>query len=141
MTGREHARERAPGCQENGCRDHGCRDERGSGTVLVLGIVTALVVVLLALGALAQAQVARGTAQAGADLAALAAARAQRDGWDPCERAGAVARRNGTVVTGCAAVGDGSVRVDVAGERGVRVLGVRVGSARASARAGPASLR
>ncbi|MBD5785327.1 histidine kinase [Cellulosimicrobium terreum] len=115
--------------------------ERGSGTVLVLAVVAALLVCLLALAALAQAQRARGSAQAGADLAALAAATALRDGWDPCARAGEVAVRNDVTVTACAPVGDGSVRVDVASTSGVDVLGVRLGSTHASARAGPATLR
>ena len=59
----------------------------------------------------------------------------------PCDRAGEVAGRNDVRITACAALGDGSVRVDVADDRGVRVLGVSLGSATAAARAGPASLR
>ncbi|WP_435738450.1 Rv3654c family TadE-like protein [Cellulosimicrobium sp. PMB13] len=113
--------------------------ERGAGTVLVLGIVACLLVVLVALGGLAQAQAARGRAQAGADLAALAAATALRDGWEPCGRARETAGRNGVRVVACAETGAGSVRVDVVSGPTVSVLGVALGEATAAARAGPAT--
>jgi secretion/DNA translocation related TadE-like protein len=109
--------------------------------VLVLGIVAGLVVVLVALGALAHAQALRGRAQAGADLAALAAASALRDGWDVCARARETAGRNGVRVTACAETGAGTVRVDVVAGPVVEVLGVALGEATAAARAGPASAR
>ncbi|WP_069386059.1 Rv3654c family TadE-like protein [Cellulosimicrobium cellulans] len=112
--------------------------ERGAGSVLVLGIVAGLVVVLVALGSLAQAQALRGRAQAGADLAALAAASALRDGWDACGRAHETAARNDVRVTGCAEAGEGSVRVDVTAGPVVEVLDVALGEATAAARAGPA---
>ena len=115
--------------------------ERGAGTVLVLGIVAAVLVLALGLAALAHAQAARGTAQTGADLAALAAATAARDGWDPCGRAREVAARNAVAVTACAAQGGGVVRDDVASTDGVTVLGVALGRASAAARAGPATAR
>ncbi|QJW37822.1 Rv3654c family TadE-like protein [Cellulosimicrobium protaetiae] len=115
--------------------------ERGAGTVLVLGIVAAVLVLALGLGSLAHAQAARGAAQTGADLAALAAATALRDGWDPCGRAREVAARNAVAVTACAEQGGGAVRVDVATTTGVTVLGVAVGQATAAARAGPATAR
>jgi len=115
--------------------------ERGAGTVLVLGIVAVVLVLALGLASLARAQAARGAAQTGADLAALAAASAARDGWDPCARAREVAPRNGVVVTACAEQGAGVVRVDVESSAGVTVLGVALGRAAAAARAGPASAR
>lgn len=118
---------------------HGTAGERGAGTVLVLGIVAGLVVVLVALGGLAQAQAARGRAQTGADLAALAAATALRDGWEPCGRARETAGRNGVRVVACAETGAGSVRVDVVSGPTVSVLGVALGEATAAARAGPAT--
>ncbi|WP_264029431.1 Rv3654c family TadE-like protein [Cellulosimicrobium sp. SH8] len=116
-------------------------EERGAGTVLVLGIVAAVLVLALGLAALAHAQAARGAAQTGADLAALAAATAARDGWDPCGRAREVAARNAAAVTTCAEQGGGVVRVDVASTAGVTVLGVALGGATAAARAGPATAR
>ncbi len=82
--------------------------ERGAGTVLVLGVVAAVLVLAVALGALAQAQAARGTAQTGADLAALAAATAARDGWEPCGRARETAAHNRVVVVACTEQGGGS---------------------------------
>ncbi|GEM_PF-1008349 len=115
--------------------------EHGAGTVLVLGIVAAVLVLALGLGALAHAQSARGAAQTGADLAALAAATAARDGWEPCGRAREVAARNAVAVTACAEQGSGVVRVDVASTAGVTVLGVALGRATAAARAGPATAR
>lgn len=115
--------------------------ERGAGTVLVLGVVAAVLVLALGLAALAHAQAARGAAQTGADLAALAAATAARDGWDPCGRAREVAARNAVSVTACAEQDGGVVRVDVATTAGVIVLGVELGRASAAARAGPATAR
>ncbi|GED09973.1 Rv3654c family TadE-like protein [Cellulosimicrobium cellulans] len=115
--------------------------ERGAGTVLVLGVVAAVLVLALGLAALAHAQAARGAAQTGADLAALAAAAAARDGWDPCGRAREVAARNAVSVTACGEQDGGVVRVDVASTTGVTVLGVTLGRASAAARAGPATAR
>ncbi|MDF9877854.1 Rv3654c family TadE-like protein [Cellulosimicrobium cellulans] len=115
--------------------------ERGAGTVLVLGVVAAVLVLALGLAALAHAQAARGAAQTGADLAALAAATAARDGWDPCGRAREVAARNAASVTACGEQDGGVVRVDVASTTGVTVLGVALGRASAAARAGPATAR
>jgi secretion/DNA translocation related TadE-like protein len=115
--------------------------ERGAGTVLVLGVVAAVLVLALGLGALAHAQAARGQAQTGADLAALAAAAAARDGWDACARAHEVAARNHSTVTACDDQGAGVVRVDVEGRTGITVLGVALGRPTAAARAGPATAR
>lgn len=115
--------------------------EHGAGTVLVLGVVAAVLVLALALAGLAQAQAARGTAQTGADLAALAAATAARDGWEPCGRAREAAARNRAVVVACTEQGAGVVRVDVESSAGVTFLGVTFGRATAAARAGPASAR
>ncbi|MGO3815803.1 MAG: Rv3654c family TadE-like protein, partial [Cellulosimicrobium funkei] len=89
----------------------------------------------------AQAQAARGTAQTGADLAALAAATAVRDGWEPCGRAREAAARNRAVVVACTEQGAGVVRVDAESSAGVTFLGVTFGRATAAARAGPASAR
>jgi secretion/DNA translocation related TadE-like protein len=120
-----------------------CRDDRGSGTVLLLGVVAVVVVLAAGLGLLVSAQLARGRAQAAADLAALAAADELRGGpaglgaavgGSPCGVAGAVAERNGGRLISCRAEGLGVVRVQVA-------VGGRAGTASADARAGPVSAR
>ncbi|MFD6443489.1 Rv3654c family TadE-like protein [Promicromonospora sp. NPDC060204] len=117
----------------------GCDPERGAGTVLVLGIVAAALLLAVGIAALGAAQSARGTAQAAADLGAIAGATALRDGFDPCGTAGAAVVRNGAEVVSCEVLGGGVVRVAAtraavgpAGE-----LGGALGSARATARAGP----
>ena len=87
--------------------------ERGAGTVLVLGIVAVAVVLALALAAIGGAQRARGTAQAAADLGALAAATVLQRGGDPCAAAGdAVARNHGRLAS-CVPEGAGIVEVKV----------------------------
>lgn len=109
----------------------GRRDDRGSGTVLLLAIVGVLGLVAVVLGLLAAAQNARGRAQSAADLAALAAASAWRDGWgDPCAVAAEAVRRNGGRLVACDALAGGVVTV-VAAARSP------AGAATADARAGP----
>ncbi|MDR7382956.1 Rv3654c family TadE-like protein [Promicromonospora iranensis] len=113
-----------------------CRDsERGAGTVLVLGIVAAILLLAVGIAALGAAQNARGAAQAAADLGALAGATALRDGFDPCGTAGAAVSRNGAEVASCAVLGGGVVRV--VATRAAGGPGGALGEARASARAGP----
>ncbi|MHA7135485.1 Rv3654c family TadE-like protein [Oerskovia turbata] len=127
MTGRRAVAER-----------HGV-PERGSGTVLALGLIAVVLVLGLALAALASAQAARGQAQAAADLAALAAATARQRGVDACPTASQTALRNGATVVACAEQGDGAVRVDVTRE--ATGWAGALGTARAAARAGPVSAR
>jgi secretion/DNA translocation related TadE-like protein len=128
---RDSAR-RGPG---SGRRD----SERGAGTVLILGIIAAVLLLALGIAALGAAQNARGAAQAAADLGALAGATALRDGFDPCGTAGAAVARNGAEVASCEVLGGGVVRVAAtrapAGVSGA--FGGALGPARASARAGP----
>ena len=112
-------------------------DERGSGTVLVLGIIAVLLAMAVCAGGLIQAQAAAGKARSTADLAALGGATALSSvvaPSEPCETAGRVARANGAEVTVCTVVGaDVVVEVSVR----TRVLGV-VREAVSAARAGPA---
>jgi secretion/DNA translocation related TadE-like protein len=79
---------------------------RGSGTVLmagVMGVVGVLfVVALLVAGYLVAAHRARGAA----DLAALSGAGRYQQGGDPCAAAGRTAAANGARVTSCDRVGD-----------------------------------
>ncbi|MFD6141594.1 Rv3654c family TadE-like protein [Promicromonospora sp. NPDC060271] len=117
-------------------RSSGRSSERGAGTVLVLGVVAAILVLAFGIAALGAAQNARGAAQVAADLGALAGATALRDGFDPCGTARSAVARNGAAVAACEELGGGVVRVVAtriaAGPGGV------LGEARASARAGPA---
>ena len=111
-------------------------DERGSGTVLVLGIIAVLLAMAVCAGGLIQAQAAAGKARSAADLAALGGATALSSivaPGDPCEAASRVARANGAEVTTCSVTGE-DVVVEVSVE--ARVLGVSR-PAVSSARAGP----
>ncbi|MEJ5914056.1 Rv3654c family TadE-like protein [Pseudokineococcus sp. 1T1Z-3] len=111
--------------------------ERGAGTVLVLGLAMAALVMASAVAVLGQAVVARHRAVAAADLAALAAADVLlgRTAGEPCAAAGRVAAAGGALVVGCRPTGQ-EVVVEVA----VPVDGLLagLGPARAAARAGPA---
>jgi len=106
-------------------------DERGSGSVLALGIVSAVVVVAAGGLALAGAGAAEAHAAAAADLAALAAAdvAAGRVGGVPCDIADAVARANGATLQACDQTG-----LTVTVTAATPYLGL---AASASARAGP----
>ncbi len=124
------------------------RDD-GAATVLVLAAVCLVMLCAGALLGLVQAQSARSTAQAAADLGALAAAEHRRladalggvvavdaagpagtAGGSVCERARAVVERNDARLTTCAELGAGVVEV------GVEVTSA-VGTARATSWAGP----
>ncbi|MDO4242891.1 MAG: pilus assembly protein TadG-related protein [Actinomyces sp.] len=110
--------------------------ERGSGTVLALGLIGVLVALALAVAAIIQAQAAAGRARSAADLAALAGATALHSVLapaDPCATAARVARANGAALEACTFRGeDVVVAVSVEAE----VLGFPR-QARAQARAGP----
>ncbi|RFU22225.1 Rv3654c family TadE-like protein [Geodermatophilus marinus] len=110
--------------------------ERGSATVWVVALAGVLAALTLAVVLVGAAAGARHRAGAAADLAALAAAaRAVRGDPEACAAAAAVAGANGARLRSCAVAG-GAV-VDVAVEVDVRLgpLGVRPAAARA--RAGP----
>ncbi|MET4427977.1 secretion/DNA translocation related TadE-like protein [Mycolicibacterium sp. 624] len=96
-----------------------------------------VVLVMISLGGVAvgSAVIARHRAQAAADLAALAAAgRIALGGDAACASAASIARRMGAAIASCAVDGlDVVVSVDVTAELGR----LRVGTARAAARAGP----
>ena len=85
----------------------GPRDDRGAGAVLAIALVMAVVVVGLAGVTLAAALSARQRVIGASDLAALAGADAASGAIAgvPCEVAAAVARGNGTRLTGCEARG------------------------------------
>lgn len=111
------------------------RGDDGAATLLVTACLGLLLLVGAALAVIAAMIAAHRSAQAAADLAALAGALAVRDGGEVCGAASDVAAANGARVTRCSVAGDDvTVRVEVAGPRW---LGQRHDLA-AEARAGPA---
>lgn len=112
------------------------RRDRGSATVLVLGLAVVLTVVAaLGLGA-AEAVVTRHRADAAADLAALAAATRAADGQaEACRTAARTAALTGSAAVGCRVDGDvATVVVEVRLPGRLAVLP----PLRVTARAGPA---
>lgn len=113
--------------------------DKGSGSVLVLGVCSGLVSLLLLVLALSSAVLARHRAEAAADLAALAGADVVvgRAAGEPCARAEQVLLAHGAASAGCVVADDGSVLVSAtvspSGLAGV------LGPARAQARAGQAT--
>lgn len=109
--------------------------DRGSATVYVLA---AAAVVLAAGGVGAEvgaAVVARHRAASAADLAALAAASTALRGGPACAVAGRVVRANAGQLAGCQLIGPDAV---VTAEVAPAGIGRSWGTARVSARAGPA---
>lgn len=113
-----------------------CRgaSDRGAATVLTVAMAGVLLLAGAAGGVVGALVVDHRTAQAAADLAALAAASASAAG-DPCVRAAAIAADNGARLRACRREGlDVVVAVVVTGPRWLGQHGDLV----ASARAGPA---
>lgn len=109
--------------------------EGGSGTVLALGLGLLLILACAALVMLGQALASSARAAAAADLAALAAADAERGlrGGTACGTARTVAELNGASLSTCDVEKPGStVRVTVEVD-----AGAPWGPARGRARAGP----
>ncbi len=111
------------------------RGERGAATLIVLAMSGLLMFVGLALAGVAAIVLTQRSAQAAADLAALAGASAAVSGGDACAAAGEIAEANGAALADCELTG---VVVTVA----VQVDGPRLADRRydvtAEARAGPA---
>ncbi|RKT79078.1 secretion/DNA translocation related TadE-like protein [Terracoccus luteus] len=121
------------GRHRRGCVHLGDRD-RGSGSVLVVGVVLALLVLTAGGLVVGSAVVASGRARAAADLAALAGAAALQRGSSAgaaCAEAGQVATSNGSRPTGCAVSG---FDVEVTTSSGAALV---AGVAVARSRAGP----
>jgi secretion/DNA translocation related TadE-like protein len=112
--------------------------DRGSGTVLVLGIVLAVMILTGGLVDVGTAIVTRHRAEAAADLAALAAVSAGNEGEKGvnCRSAAVVAAAHNAVIMSCRALADGSAEVQVGLLVPVRILGMPRIWARARARAG-----
>jgi secretion/DNA translocation related TadE-like protein len=77
------------------------RDDEGAGTVLAVAMMGLLVTVTIAVAGVVGVIATHRTAQAAADLAALAGAAALQDGGDACARAADVADRNRASLSGC----------------------------------------
>ena len=125
------AREARPPLRPNGGPD------RGSSSVLVVGVLGAVLAFTAGALALGSVVVASHHARTAADLGALAGATALRDGATPgiaCGTAVSVAAANGAVLQHCS-VGPGSTLMVVAARRPV----LWPLPATAKARAGPAS--
>ena len=113
---------------------HQRRHERGAASLFAVACLAMLLLVGAALGVVAAMLRAHRTAQAAADLSALAAAVASGRGDDPCAAAAAIAVANGATLTSCSTQGrEALVQVVVDGPRW---LG-QVGDLAAEARAGP----
>jgi secretion/DNA translocation related TadE-like protein len=110
------------------------RADRGSASLLAVGLIGVLVLVAVALGTVSAIVHAHRRAQAAADLAALAGAAAQADGRDGCQVAAQMAVANGGALTGCHPEG-ADLRVLVTVE-GPDVLGTTA-TLTGEARAGP----
>ena len=109
-------------------------DERGSVMPFAVACLGLILLVAAALGVVAAMVAAHRTAQAAADLAALAGAAAVQRGGDGCAAARAIAVANGGVLDDCTVAGrDVVVTVRVVGPRW---LGQHADLA-ARARAGP----
>ena len=94
------------------------RPERGSASLLVVGLTGVLLLIGMAATFVVATAAAHRRAQGAADLAALAAAAALQQGSDPCGAAGRFAGANGASLTGCQVLGeDVLVQVAVAGPR------------------------
>lgn len=110
-------------------------DERGSATVLVVAVAGLLLVLGAALGVVGAMVRAHRVAQAGADLSALAGARALAEGRDGCADAARIASMNGVRLATCRVSGREVVVSVVA--TGPHWLG-QTADLSAQARAGPA---
>ena len=108
--------------------------ERGSATLFVLAVTGLLMFVGLGLSGVAAIVLTQRSAQAAADLSALAGASAAVSGSDACEAAAAIAEANGATLVECRLAGPVvTVAVTAAGPR----LIDRRYDITAEARAGP----
>lgn len=123
----------APDRGERGERGH--RGQRGAATVLGVALLGVLLLVAAALGTVGAVFAAHRSAQAAADLAALAGAGALQQGADACFAAARVAGDNGAQAVRCTVTG-AEVEVEAL-VRGPRWLG-RSADPVGVARAGPA---
>lgn len=117
-----------------------CRGERGSSTVLALGVIAALLAATIGALAVLSAVRAAHIARSSADLSALAAAIAYQQSPDAgaaCAEAGRLATRHGVRLLTCRVDGGGVVDVTVEAGIPLRLGGVGPDHAEGRARAGP----
>lgn len=94
------------------------RDETGGVTLFALSCLALLLFLGAALGVVAAMVRVHRSAQAAADLAALAGASSLASGRDPCAAAAEIARANGALTTSCVVSGrDVVVVVEAPGPR------------------------
>ena len=100
------------------------RDDRGSGTVVAVGIIAGLMVLLSLVTLLGAAAVTKTQAARASDLAALAAADTARGlhAGDPCTVAEQVAARNSAVLQECSVGGEYPTEVTVTVAREVDAM-------------------
>lgn len=111
------------------------RSDRGSASVLALGVIAVVFVLTAATVALLAATLASHRARAAADLGALAGAEVLNEGpaWgSPCQVAAEVVSRNRSALVGCRISGS-SIEIQVESTAPMR----GIGPATARARAGP----
>ena len=82
------------------------RDQRGSGTVLMAGVMAVVVTLGGTATVVAGYLVSHHQARSAADLAALSGAAAYARGEDACDQARRTARQNGASTERCNRVGD-----------------------------------
>lgn len=129
-----------------GCRDpdragrvsRGGGAERGSATVVAIGVIAVMVVLATGVLTFARAVALAHRAQAAADLAALSAASSLTPGLTPspgsgCDRARDIAQANDATIVGCSVTADGYAVVRAR----VSDPGPWQWTSEASARAGP----
>ena len=111
--------------------------EEGSGTVLAVGIIAALLILATVIIGFAGVSMANRRAAQAADLAALAAADALRGitPGDPCDIAAQVARNNNANLVGCA-LADRPETVDIRVSSAVHGPFAFFGDAQGTSRAG-----
>ena len=82
------------------------RDQRGAASLLAVALLSVLLLVGAALGVVAAMVWAHRTAQAAADLSALAGAAELQEGEDACGAAGRIADANHASLTSCRVEGE-----------------------------------
>ncbi|PJM72406.1 pilus assembly protein TadE [Bifidobacterium primatium] len=113
------------------------QSDRGSGTVIGVGLVTAAAVLLSAILAVGNVLYCKSVAQTAADHAALAAATAHYESLgDPCAKAGGVASSNRARLAECSIMGE-----DVVVGASVTTRVPFVGEVTMRAKAGPKDCR
>lgn len=88
-----------------GSLQEGLRDERGSGTVMSLGLILLGLALTLGLAQVGVAAVGSTAAHQASDLAAIAGATAVLTGGDGCVTAGEYATKNGSHLESCSVSG------------------------------------